>query len=177
VTTWVGLLRAVNVGGNNKVPMAELRAVLDDLGLGPVQTYIQSGNVVFRAPKPGRDALAARMEQAIESVFSVATPVILRTAAEVQAVIDAHPFGDDTSTTYVSFLATKPSAAAVRALEAEAGGSGEEALVRGSDLYLRYPQGVQDAKLTGPRLARLTGVPGTVRNWRTVTRLAELAGG
>src|SRR5690349_16774971 len=109
----VALLRAVNVGGRSKVPMADLRALFEELGHTEVQTYIASGNVVFGG-KPD----ARRLERALADRFGVETTVILRTAKQLEAVLDAHPFGKDTSHTYVTFLAEKPSAPAVKAVHA-----------------------------------------------------------
>ena len=98
----------------------------------------------------------------------------VRVVEELRAVVAAHPFGADTSRTYVTFLAAEPDREAVAALAALDTGS-DEAEVAGRDVYVRYPAGVQGARLTGARLERVLGVPGTARNWRTVTRLAELA--
>jgi uncharacterized protein (DUF1697 family) len=164
----VALLRAVNVGGRSKVPMAELRALFEELGHTDVQTYIASGNVVFSG-KPD----AKRLEHAIADRFGVETTVILRTAKQLQAVLDAHPFGEDTSQTYVTFLAEKPSAAAAKAVHA-LDVTPDEARVIGKELYLRYPNGLGRSKTPG-RVDRALKIAGTNRNWRTVAKLVELA--
>jgi uncharacterized protein (DUF1697 family) len=164
----VALLRAVNVGGRSKVPMAELRALFEELGHTDVQTYIASGNVVF-AGKPD----AKRLERAIADRFGVETAVILRTAKQLQAVLDAHPFGEDTSQTYVTFLVEKPSAAAAKAVHA-LDVAPDEARVIGAELYLRFPNGLGRSKTPG-RVDRALKVAGTNRNWRTVAKLVELA--
>ena len=174
MTSWVALLRGVNIGPHNRVGMADLRALADELGLGPARTYIASGNLLFSAPKAGRAALADKLERAIAERFGVASPVVLRTGAELRAVVAAHPFGRDTSHTYVTFLAAKPRAAAVETID-PAEIAPDRFVVRGADGYLSYPNRVTGARLTGALLERALGVPGTARNWRTVTKLAELA--
>jgi uncharacterized protein (DUF1697 family) len=170
---WVALLRAINLGAHNKVPMAGLRDVFAEAGASNVRTYIQSGNVVFTAPTSSRTALARKLERAVDDAFGVSAAVVLRTFGELQGVVDSHPFGRDTATTMVAFLAKKPAAAKVRAVRALDVAPDEVELV-GTDVYLRYPNGVQGATLTGARLEKELGVAATARNWRTVTRLAEM---
>jgi len=171
---WVALLRAVNVGGHNRVPMAELRKLLSELGFGSIATFIASGNVLFTAETSRREAIADRLEDAIAESFGVETTAVLRTPDELRRLFSRHPFGNNGSTSFVSFLAAKPTPAAVRALAA-LDFAPDEAKVAGSDVYLRYPNGFSGAKLTNAALERALGVPGTARNWRTVTKLAELA--
>jgi uncharacterized protein (DUF1697 family) len=164
----VALLRAVNVGGRSKVPMVELRELFAELGHTDVQTYIASGNVVF-----GGRPDARRLEAAIAGRFGVTTTVILRTGAQLAKVIEAHPF-PDTGQSYVTFLAAKPPAAAVQAVHA-LDVAPDEVRVLGSEVYLRYPSGLGRSKTPG-RVDRALKVEGTNRNWRTVLKLAELAG-
>ena len=173
---WVALLRAVNLGARNKVPMARLREVLDEVGCEAVATYIQSGNVVFsRGRGSDRSRIVRELEQAIEQEFGVAAAVVLRTFDEFEKLAGSSPFGGDTSHTHVAFLARKPTAKAVRALEAlEVAPDRFE--LRGADVVLHYPNGVQGSKLTAARLEKTLGVPATVRNWRTITRLADMTG-
>lgn len=169
---WVALLRGINLGSRNRVPMAELREVFEAAGCADVRTYIQSGNVVFSSPRRGPAALARQLEQAVADAFGVVAPVVLRTFEEIAGVAGSHPFGRDTSHSYVSFLAADPDADGVARLAELAGEDGLS--VAGRDVFLRYPNGVRGARLTGPLLERHLGTPGTVRNWRTVTKLAEL---
>lgn len=171
---WVGLLRGVNIGPRNRIAMADLRALVDDLGLGPARTYIASGNVLLHAPKAGRAKLARALQEAIVDATGLDVPVVLRTAAELRAVVDNHPFGRDTSHTYVTFLDGKPTAACVARIDAKAV-EPDRFVVRGSDVYLHYPNLVTGSRLTGALLERSLGVAGTARNWRTTVRLAELA--
>jgi uncharacterized protein (DUF1697 family) len=170
---WVALLRAVNLGARNKVPMAELRERLAAAGYDGVRTYIASGNVVLDGPR-GKATVASALEQLIADSFGVTTKAILRTPRELAATLEAHPFGADTSETYVVFLAEQPPKAAAARLEEEAG-RGERAVLRGADVYLRLPQGVHSAGLSAARVESLLGVDATMRNWRTVAALVELA--
>ncbi|HEY2935636.1 MAG TPA: DUF1697 domain-containing protein [Gaiellaceae bacterium] len=171
---WVALLRGINLGSRNRVLMAELRRVFEDAGCSSVSTYIQSGNVLFTSRASDRTRLAPRLERAVDDAFGVSAAVVLRTFEELGEVAQSHPFGADTSKTHVVFLAGKPDAGQVRAL-ADLDVAPDEVEVVGSDVFLRFPNGIQGARLTGALLERTIGVAGTMRNWRTVTKLAELA--
>jgi uncharacterized protein (DUF1697 family) len=169
---WIALLRGINVGGRSKVPMAPLRELLEQLGLTSVSTYIASGNVLFETGIRSRAKLAAQLERAIAERFGVPAAVMLRTPPELRALLDGHPFGRDTSRTYVAFLATPPASEAVAALRRIDAGK-ERFEVAGADVYLHFPDGYGRVRLTGAMLERQLG-KATVRNWRTVARLAEL---
>jgi uncharacterized protein (DUF1697 family) len=167
---WIALLRAVNLGSRNKVPMAELRELFERAGAEAVRTYIQSGNVVFTQKAPD----GAALEAAVAKSFGVQTVLILRTARHMAKLAGGHPFGKDTSKSRVAFLAEKPTRDALEALrELEAGADRFEVL--GGDVALHYPSGFQGARLTAARLEKALGVAATARNWRTVAKLAELA--
>jgi uncharacterized protein (DUF1697 family) len=171
---WVALLRGINVGGRNMVPMAGLRTVFEDAGAAEVTSYIQSGNLVFAHALSDRAALAAQLEQALRDTFGVRSTVVLRRFVEIARVARATPFGADNSQTHVVFLERKPKPEAVRnsaTLEI----APDEVKVVGSEAFLHYRHGVSGSRLTGAVLERRLGVSGTARNWRTVTRLAELA--
>ena len=170
---WVALLRAVNLGARNKVPMAELRARLEAAGFEDVRTYIASGNVLLDAPK-NRTAVAGRLERLIADAFRVETTAIMRTSDELAAVVAGHPFGADTSHSHVVFLAAKPKPAAAKRLAAF-DPTPDRAALAGVDVYLQYAGGVQGSRLSAARLERLLEVRATHRNWRTVAKLAELA--
>jgi uncharacterized protein (DUF1697 family) len=168
---WIALLRAVNLGKRNRVPMAELKEVFERAGCSAVRTHLQSGNVVFAHEAPDRGAL----EAAIAEAFGVETVVILRSAAELRRIVDAHPFGDDTSGSVVAFLAAKPGRSALAALS-EFDAAPDRVALAGGDVALHYPNGFRGARLTVAKLEQLLEVPATARNWRTVARLAELSG-
>jgi uncharacterized protein (DUF1697 family) len=170
---WVALLRAVNLGARNKVPMAELRSLLTEAGFGSVRTYIASGNVLLDGPR-ARATVAGELEHLIAEAFEVSTTAIVRKPKELAALVAGHPFGADTSLSHVVFLAGKPRPEAVERLAAT-DHSPDRAFVAGADVYLHYSAGVQGSRLSAARLERLLGVRGTHRNWRTVAALAELA--
>jgi len=166
---WVALLRGVNLGARNKVPMAKLRTLLEDAGYENVRTYIASGNVLLDGPV-GKKKLASDLERLVLDSFGVTTAVILRKPQELVAAVDAHPF-DDPSETHVAFLAARPAKSAATRLEAV----DQDAVLVGSELYLRLPRGVHGSRLSNARIESLLGVAATLRNWRTVLALAELA--
>ncbi len=138
-----------------------------------MRTYIASGNVLLTAPTDDRAHLARELARLVEDAFGVVTTAVLRTPGELAAVLSSHPFGEDTSRTHVSFLAAEPDADGLARL-AEADHGSDRVHVAGADVFLHYPQGVQGSTLTAAKLERLLGVPGTARNWRTVTALADL---
>ncbi|HEX6761932.1 MAG TPA: DUF1697 domain-containing protein [Gaiellaceae bacterium] len=166
----VALLRAVNVGGR-KVPMADLRDAVESLGFVDVRTYIQSGNVLFSAPRvPKPDAL----EHAIVDRFGISVDVVIRSAADLRRALERDPFPDvDHSKLHVGFMAEKPVASALSAIDRDAF-LPDQFAVAGRELYLYLPNGMARTKLPGHLLRRLD-VPTTIRNWNTVTKLAELA--
>ena len=170
--TFVALLRGINVGGRNSVPMAGLRSVLEDMGLDEVTTYIQSGNVVFRSQAPLK-SLPAKMEDAIADAFGVRPAVLLRTPAELAKVVDSNPFAD-TAKVHVVFLDRKPAAKDAARLDPDRSPPDAFELV-GRALYLHLGNGAGRTKLTGDYLERTLGVRGTQRNWNTVVKLLELA--
>jgi len=169
---WVALLRAVNLGARNKVPMAQLRTLLEEVGYGDVRTYIASGNILLDGPA-GQAALATTLERIVADSFGVSTTVILRKPRALAATVAAHPF-DDRSETHVAFLAKRPTKAAAARLSAVDGG-GDRSVLDGAHVYLQLTRGVQGSPLSAARLESLLGVPATLRNWRTVVALAELA--
>lgn len=176
MTTYVALLRGINVGGRNRLPMDELRELLEDLGLGEVRTYIQSGNVVFEAEDADPSRLADRVRAAIGESHGFEPRVVVRGAAEVEHAVEANPFPEAESepkTLHLYFLAAEPEDPDLDALEALAKESERYAL-QGDVVYLHAPDGVGRSKLAA-RAEGPLGVAATGRNWRTVTRILELA--
>jgi len=174
VPTYAALLRGINVGGHNKVPMSALRAVVESLGHTDVTTYIQSGNVVFNSTK---SVTSAALERAINDEFGFDITVVLRTKAELRRVVKDNPFARaDLKTVHVGFMASKPSAATVRDLDGVHADqfAPDEFAIKGTNLYLHLPNGMGRSKLP-PYLDRKLKVPTTVRNWNTVLKLMELA--
>lgn len=166
------LLRAVNVGGHGRVPMARLRVVLEPL-LGVVTTYIASGNIVCEHPSDPVSA-CAEVRALIASEFDVDTPVIPRTHEQLVTALDPHPFdGAEEKMLHAMFLEGPAAPRAVEELTRRLR-PGERIALVGTELWIDYGDGVQGTKLTTPVLDRTLGVVGTARNLRTVRRLAEL---
>jgi uncharacterized protein (DUF1697 family) len=168
---YVALLRGVNVGGKNKLPMPGLRDLLTSLGYSAVATYIQSGNAVFESRSaPDRDLIAA----AILEQFQIATIVVVRTQSALQRAVALNPFGGESeSTLHFGFM----NDAVPKPVVATFDGSRfapEQFAVRGNDVYLHLPNGMGTSKLA-PWLDRQLKQQMTVRNFNTVSKLLELA--
>ena len=175
----ISLLRGVNVGGHRKVKMDDLRAIYESLGFKDVQTYINSGNVLFKTA--GRDftRLRPRIEDAIEAACGFRSDVILRTPADLRAVFAVNPFaaraGLDASRLAIHFLAADPGdEARQQVLGMDA--TPEELRVHGRELYIYYTNGMARPKLSLPLVERTLRTSGTSRNWNTVQKLLEMAG-
>lgn len=167
------LLRAVNVSGRNRVPMARLREVLEPV-LGAVSTYIASGNIVCETPADAA-AACARVREVIAAEFDVDTPVIARTHDELVTTLAAQPFGDGVEKfVHAMFLEGDPDPLALETLEPRLL-PGERLALTGRELWIDYGDGAVSAtKLTKAVFDRALGVAGTARNLRTVRRLTEL---
>jgi uncharacterized protein (DUF1697 family) len=175
-TRYVALLRGINVGRAHQVDMPRLRELLTARGYGDVRTHLRSGNVVLTSALPEAE-LAADLSGAIEVEFGFAVPVVVRSGAEIRAVLTGDPFATvatDPARYLVTFMAEPPDRARVDALPAAEGGG--EYLVRGRELYLWLPDGIQGTPLASWKWDTLLGRPGTSRNWNTVTKLAGLTG-
>lgn len=177
--THIALLRGINVGGKHRLPMKDLAEIFREAGCAEVRTYIQSGNVVFRAEDALAERIPALVAEAIAERFGFAAPVVTRTAAELEDVAVSNPFledGADPKTLHVVFLADRPSEEQIAELDPDRSPPDEFA-VRGREIYLQCPDGVARSKLTAPYFDATLGTTGTARNWRTVGKLLELARG
>lgn len=174
---FIALLRGINVSGRNKIPMPELRAVCAELGWRDVQTYIQSGNLLFGADAPAAQ-LEAELEQAITRRFELSIPVIVRAAAGWPAYVRGNPFpkASEREPNLVMLTLSKapPRPGALEGLRERAAG-GERLAQVGDALWVHYPAGAGATKLSPAVFDRLVGSPVTARNWRTVLKLAELS--
>jgi uncharacterized protein (DUF1697 family) len=173
----VALLRGVNVGGKNKLAMTDLAELFRAAGCAEVRTYIQSGNVLFRAPAALAATLSRALAAEIERRHGLRTPVVTRSAARLAKVARSNPFlaaGADPDELHVAFLADPPARAKVAALDPRRSPP-DEFVVAGSEVFLRCPGGVARTKLTNDWFDRALATTSTLRNWRTVTRLVELA--
>ena len=173
---FVALLRGINVSGRNKVPMAELRALAEDLGLADVQTYIQSGNLIFRSAKAA-GLLEERLEAAIADRFGLRIPVISRSASQWPTYAEANPFPEAAEAEpnrLMLMLSKLPPVGGAEAALKERAGNGEHVKLVGDALWVHFPSGAGTSKLSPTLIDRLVGSPVTARNWRTVLKLQEM---
>ena len=177
MTVAISLLRAINVGGNNLIRMEALRTAHEALGLADVQTYVQSGNVVFRTKLRDVAGLGRRIEDSIEQSHGFRPGVIVRTADEMRDAIARNPFegrkGMEPAKLQVVFLAGMPDAAVGERLRSVHAGP-EEFHLSGRELYIYYPEGMGRSKFPA-LISKTLKIAGTSRNWNTVTKLAEMA--
>jgi uncharacterized protein (DUF1697 family) len=178
----VALLRAVNLGPHGKIAMSDLRALMTDLGLQDGKTLLQSGNMVFRGGARGDAALERLLESETRKRFGLETDFFVRNAGEWDELVAANPFPDearkDPSHLVTIFLKAPVEAAAVAALQAAIAG---REIVRGQGkdvrhVYITYPDGIGNSKLTNTIIEKKLGARGTGRNWNTVLKLQALAG-
>ena len=167
---YVALLRGINVGGTGILAMKDLMAMCGRLGFAKARTYIQSGNAIFECALK-EEAVRHRLEEALAAKMGKRIDVMVRTAAELRAALEANPFPDkEPNKTAVFFLAGKPPAEQLRGLT---GPAGEQVRAGKREIYVYYPEGMGRSKLKVP----LQGAPATVRNINTVAKLTALAEG
>jgi uncharacterized protein (DUF1697 family) len=174
--TYIALLRGINVGGKNILPMKELAALLEGLGLKAVATYLNSGNVVFQSDTTDADRLAGEIKAAIGQSFGFTPQLLIRSGQELKDAMAANPFPEGESqpkTLHLFFLASPPVGPDLAGLEAIKTATERFKLV-GSVFYLHAPDGIGRSKLAA-RAEKLLGVPATARNWRTVDKVMALA--
>ena len=180
MSVMVSMLRGVNVGGHNKIKMTELKAMYESLGFKNVQTYIQSGNVVFETRESGNEKLGKKIATAIEKKFGFCPEVIVRTTGEMVQVVEKNPFAKekfDPAKLAVFFLASDPGKAArdaVAKIEADP----EVLKPVGREIYIYFPDGQGKSKLKfGVVEKAINKIAWTARNWNTVQKLVEMAEG
>jgi uncharacterized protein (DUF1697 family) len=174
VSRQIVLLRGINIGSRKRVAMPKLRDALEDAGFDDVQTYVQSGNVVLSSGKSAKQTARA-VEKLIEDRFGLDVPVVARTRGELAAVVKANPLereAKDPKRYQVTFFETKPETKLIRKLD-ELAVPEEKLAHSGREIYAWHPAGIARSKVWN-ELARSGG---TSRNWTTVTKLLELAGG
>jgi uncharacterized protein (DUF1697 family) len=170
------LLRGINLGATNRIPMAELRETFAQAGFEDVRTYVQSGNVVVSSDATP-EALEQLSERLISERFSLEIPVVARTRDELAAVVEHDPFGDvaaDPKRYQVSFLSAELGAEVIARL-ADAASPTERFAAHGRELYGWHPDGVARSKLWGRLAGSGLGVKATARNWKTVQTLLRMA--
>lgn len=182
MSVWIALLRGMNVGGKNKMKMTELKQTLEAGGLINVETYIQSGNIIFESAQR-EETLRTRIENELERALGISTAAILRTAGEMEQLTQNCPFSEaaiarakllnsEGESFYVGLLASAPlqkESEYLNQLKAE----GEELQIRGREIYLLLQHSIRRSRLAGSM--QKLDAPGTVRNWKTINKLHLLA--
>jgi len=178
---YIALLRGINVGGKNIIKMSELKRVFESIGLCEVRTYIQSGNVLFKSNEK-EEPLYNKIEQEIEKAFGFSVTIVLRTAEELQWIVQNCPFSEEevlqaesyseTESLYVAFLPHVPSQEKIEYLNAYRSEKDEFRIER-RDVFLLSYNNIRKSKVAN-NLQKLD-VTATVRNWKTINKLAELA--
>ncbi len=176
-TQFIALLRGINVGGHNKIPMSDLRSLCAEIGWDNVRTYIQSGNLVFPAKKTVK-LLEDELEQSVERRFGLEISVIVRRTDDWSAYVERNPFPDagmkEPNLLMLGLAKAPVKSNAINGLR-ERAVNGEQLVQTGEALWVHFPEGVARSKLSPALMARLVGSPVTMRNWRTVLKLRDLA--
>lgn len=183
MTSYVALLRGINVGGKNKVPMQTLRELLTGLDCTDVRTHLQSGNAVFGHPRADPAALATDLEGRITEELGLTIRCLVRDGADLQRVVEQNPFdmeGVDPSRFLVTFLSGPPEQERLTAIDPPAYAPEEFRLAdpkAPNEIYLHLPTGIQKSRLALLFTDKKLGVTATARNWNTVLKLAAMAAG
>jgi uncharacterized protein (DUF1697 family) len=176
LSTQVALLRGINVGGKNILPMKDLAQMFLDAGCGDARTYIQSGNVIFKAPSRIVENLGGGITERIAGRFGYKIPIVLRTTAQLTDAVASNPFlkpGADLKQLHVLFLADMPDAASIGKLDPDRS-KPDAFVVRNREIYLQLPNGAAKTKLTNGYFDSRLATVSTGRNWATVLKLLEL---
>jgi len=176
--TYIALFRGINVGGNNMLPMKELKVVLEKNGCESVRTYIQSGNVILNSAAPDATKLAKQLSAAVAKSHGFEPSVFLLTRAELEGAAAGNPFpgaAENPQSVHLFFLDGVPEKPDLKALEALKTKT-ESFALKGRVLYLHTPDGLGGSKMAA-RAAKCLGVQATARNWRTVSTLLEMMSG
>ena len=178
MATYISMLRGINVLGHNLIKMSDLQALCRDVGFSKVRTYIQSGNLIFEAPKSPADKISSRIVKAIHKAYGFSVSNFVITPKTLRQVIDNNPFlkkrGIDRSKLHVTFLSARPQETNLEKINDLP--RGDEAFhCVGKAMYLYCPHGYGRTKLTNNTIERLLAVSGTTRNWRTVSKIYEMA--
>ena len=171
---YVSLLRGINVSGQKKIRMEELKKLYESLGFKNVQTYIQSGNVIFEFSNTSLSKLRINIEQKIKQVYSFDVKVVIRTREELQSIVKHTPFSKkDNNRIYITFLSDMPTHIPTNELT-KAKNISEEFFIFGREVYFFCPTGYGKTKLSNIFFEKKLHVFATTRNWKTVTTLLEL---
>jgi len=176
---FVSLLRGINVSGQKKIKMADLKALYQSLGFKNVVTYIQSGNVIFNSPSEDLVSLIDIIEKEIEDKYEFHVPVILRTEQEFQWISNSCPYKEaeieeNGTKILVTFLASTPSLEKQELLETHVA-LPEKLTIKGNEVYLYCPNGYGRSKISNTVIENKLGVTATTRNWKSITKLSALS--
>jgi len=176
---YVSVLRGINVSGQKKIKMTDLKSLYESLELQNVVTYIQSGNVIFDANSKDKSELKAKIERAIEEEYEFHVPVEIRTHREISDIINNNPLGPvdlqkDGTKVLVTFLSSQPMQDRISNLQHHVAAP-EQLFVMGKEVYLYCPNGYGRSKLSNIFLEKKLGVGATTRNWKSVLKLHELS--
>lgn len=171
---YIALLRGINVSGKNKIPMKELRELVSESGYEDIQTYIQSGNILFRSDRADEEIISEEIHEAIKSKYGFDVPVLVLCEEDWIDAFEGNPLIDkEIKFLYVTFLAESPQEIPTDELE-KAKGAGEEYIIKEKLIYLYYPNGYGRTKMDNQLFERKLKVRATTRNWKTVTALREM---
>ena len=177
MTLALSLLRGINVGGRNKIRMADLRELYADLGMMQVRSLLQSGNVIFETALTDLTSVKLELEAGIRSAFGLDIQVLLRSSADFENIMARHPFSaeqlNEPRKAAVVFLSGAPDASAVEALR-ESNPGREVIQAAGRELYIFYTDGMARSKLDNKRIENRLGIIATARNWNTCLKLQRL---
>ena len=180
MTRFVSLFRGINVGGHQAVRMDALKELHESLGLQEVQTYIQSGNVVFTSDEADVTQIQKDIEDGFAQKFGFRVNVMVRTADEFNVIIENNPFQNqpmkESKWVVAMFLVTHPISTALEDIQKTYTGP-EELYIMGQEVYIYYPEGIGRSKLTNTFLEKKLKTMGTARNWNTVLRLQQMMQG
>jgi uncharacterized protein (DUF1697 family) len=174
---FIALLRGINVSGQKKIKMSDLKLLFEEMGFKDVQTYIQSGNVIFSSKEISVDKLELKISSAIKRKFGFDVQVIILSQEEIEYTLKNNPFikrKKEDDRLYVTFLSNAPSKENIQRLNST-DYSPEEYIIDGKLVYLYLPNGAGKAKINNNLFENKLKVDGTTRNWKTVNALSELA--
>ena len=180
MTTYISMLRGINVGRNKRVKMEDLKLLYKSLDLKDVKTYIQSGNIIFKSRNSDSNDLSNKIKIKIMEVFGFDVPVIIRTEKEYKKVIEDNPFKEeDTKQLYVTFLSETPSKNLIEDIDVDLRYKTQynldKCVINRKEIYLYLPDGYGNTKLNNTFFEKKLKVSSTTRNWKTVNKLFDIA--
>lgn len=176
-SVYIVLLRGINLGGKNRLPMSELKPLLADLGCAQVRTYLQSGNVLVTITPAVARRMPKRLSECIADRFGITVPVVMRSAGELRRVASSNPYltaSANPKDLHVAFLEKAPDSSRAAKLDPSRS-PGDDFKLRGREIYLSLPGGVAKSKLTNAYFDATLNTISTMRTWRTVLKLDEIA--